>query len=144
MRDVVPMNRSARCLTVFLAAVIAVGSMSYELCSGLGDEDGDAHALGHSHGDYTHLHHHHHHDDADREDHDDDHDGFDHVPIDLKTVWTAPRSRQTEAPPVWPAPCVTLVISGGQASERRELPPPRAGPDPTRQLRQIRSIVLLV
>jgi hypothetical protein len=120
--------------------------MSYRLCSAAGDEAGDAHSLRHSHGSYEHLHHHHHDDAADDESHDDDHDGFDHLPIDLKAVLSAPRSRQAEAPPVFPpAACVDPVMTDRRAGECRGVPPPRAGPpDPTRQLRQIRSNVLLV
>jgi hypothetical protein len=140
------MGPSARSLTFFLSAAIAVGSVSYELCSAVNDEDGDAHGQLHSHGDYEHDHHHHHDDGADDGEHDDDHHGVDHVPVDLKAVWTTPRSRRTEAPPIVPPPaaCVPVAIVPRQDGECRGIPPPRAGPDPTRQLRQIRSIVLLV
>ena len=118
----------------------------FEIVGG-GDDEGDAHSLRHSHGGYEHLHHHHHHHDAaGDETQEDDHDGFDHLPIDLKAVWTTSRSQQAEPPPVFPpAICVAMVIADCRPGECRGVPPPLVGPpDPTRQLRQIRSNVLLV
>ncbi len=71
---------------------------------------------------------------------------MDHVPVDLKATWTTPRSRLAEAPPTVPPPAASapVAVRLGQEAACRGIPPPRAGPDPTRQLRQIRSIVLLV
>ncbi len=144
------MSRFDRSLIVLLAVAIAAGSVSVELCSVLGDEHDDIDSLRHSHGGYEHHHHHHHHHDGgvDGEEHDDDHGGFDHVPNDLKSVWTAPRSKLIDAPPVPPmlvlAPDAAPGVVPGEAGVGCGLPPPRAGPDPTRQLRQIRTIVLLV
>jgi hypothetical protein len=124
---------------------IAAGSVSYALCTATGDKEGETHSLRHSHGGYEHIHHHHHSDTAGGNERHDNHEGCDHLPLDLKAVWTAASSRQTESPPLLPqATCVALAINECQACECRGVPPPRAGPDPTRQLRQIRSNVLLV
>ena len=139
------MSRFTRCLSILLSVAIAAGSVSYALCTATGDKEGETHSLRHSHGGYEHLHHHHHRDAAGGSEQHDDHDDFDHLPLDLKAVWTAASSRQTEAPPVLPpATCVAPAITERRTGECRGIPPPRAGPDPTRQLRQIRSNVLLV
>lgn len=140
------MTRFTRSLSVMLSVAIATASMSYELCGAAGEDAGDAHSLHHSHGGYQHLHHHHHHDNAaGGGDHDDDHDGLDHLPIDLKAVWTTRYSQQAETPTVFPpATCVAWPITARRIDVCHGVPPPLVGPDPTRQLRQIRSIVLLV
>ena len=130
-------------MAVFLSVLVAAGNLSYGLCGTVGDDRGDVHSLRHSHGGYEH-HRHHHHNDTDGGQ-GGEHDGIDHVSNDLKTVRSSPRLWQLEAPSAWQqAPSVTVVIAAAQAGENRGITSPRAGPDPSRQLRQIRSIVLLV